>query len=77
MLVVLEIPDGTNDELRLTATSFRLDSQRTAFGSVTTLVVEKNDDELGRANQRQPGSEDLPATVEEALARSLETLRLT
>jgi len=77
MQVVIEIPDGTNDELRLVASRFNLNSQRTTFGNVTTLVITKEDNELGRANQLQPGSADLPESVEEALARSLETLRLT
>ena len=77
MQVVIEIPDGTNDELRLFASKFNLNSQRTTFGNVTTLVITKEDAELGKAHQLQPGTGALPDSVEEALTRSLETLRLT
>ena len=77
MKIVIEMPDGTGDEAHIFANSFYMTSQQTTFGSVTTLVIKKVDAEMGRMNQLMPGNEDLPSSVPQAVAKSLENLVLS
>jgi len=77
MKLVIEVPDGTGDEACILANSFYMTSQQTTFGSVTTLVIKKVDAEMGRMNQLMPGNEDLPSSVPQAVAKSLENLVLS
>lgn len=77
MKVVIEIPDGTNDEVQMVANSFSLNTERTTFGAVSMLVIKKEDEEMAALHRLGVGGDELPATVHQAVEKSLESMRLS